>query len=81
MTVNQAINKVRRLLRKMQDSGISYGFNDGVVLVEDGKETNNVYELWALREPDTKTPTDWVRGIFLFRGSDLNVDFKIKTEG
>ena len=34
-----------------------------VVLVENGKETDNIYPICQWGEPDMKSPEDWIRGI------------------
>ena len=79
MNRKQAISKVRRLFRKI-DTDSSYGYNDGVVLVQDGKETDNVYEQWARFEPDCKSVTEWIMGIFLFNGDEMDIDFRIRRD-
>ena len=56
---------------------------DALVLVENGKETNNLYELVYMNEPDTKTIEDWVGGILFinkFSGKNATISFSLKKD-
>ena len=56
---------------------------DALVLVENGKETNNRYELAYMYEPDTKTIEDWVGGILFinkFSGKNATISFNLKKD-
>ena len=66
------IGEVYRMIRDAENDAIE------VVLVENGKETNNAYPVWSSYEPDSKSPAEWVRGIYLhneLNGCQVDVSF------
>lgn len=55
--------------------------NEMVVLVENGKETDNNYPVCLSSEPDSKSPEDWIRGIsfhYEMRGFNGQLSFIVK---
>lgn len=55
--------------------------NEMVVLVENGKETDNYYPVCLSNEPDGKSPEDWIRSIsfhYEMRGFKGQLSFIVK---
>lgn len=59
-------NNKRRLQTIVKQMAAQLDKNDKIVLVEDGKKTNNTYDYEALVSHDAKSPSDWVNSILFF---------------
>lgn len=74
---------IKGLLSSGKKAFNAANYDDIVVLVEDGKETDNYYPVWLSCEPDTKSPEDWIRGIsfhYEMRGFKGSLTFVVKKE-
>lgn len=71
---------LKSLLAKARKAFNNAEDNEEVVLVVNGKETNNTYPIAAMGEPDGKTPDDWVRGIaFHYQRINFNGTLSFKA--
>ena len=55
--------EIKNLHKQAKELFEKADFDEEIVLCEDEKETDNIYEAYLMCEPDCKSPREWVDAI------------------
>ena len=69
------MNKLNDLRKQVVKLAIDSKISDNIIMKYDG-EVIGTYECWAMGEPDSKSPLEWLNGNITFcinlKGRDIN---------